>query len=190
MDGPRPFANSDRFELANLPPGRKAVFFFSPTEFLTCSYQVAVVPEGSDYEIILRPRACHPLQGKIVDANGTAMGGVYVTATETVPLPQELYVESKPAVVSGLETTISAAGVTSSIGANSSEIPVWILKIQPGDGRIARGVITDAHGRFSVPLSSADLPVPLTVSRGLADVLKEEIVIPSAGFARIIIPNQ
>jgi hypothetical protein len=74
--------------------------------------------------------------------------------------------------------------------ASPAEIPVWTLKLSPGEGRLSRGVITDAHGKFSVPLSSAEVPIPLTISRSATEVLKEELVIPSSGFARIIIPIQ
>jgi hypothetical protein len=189
MDGPRPVANSDRFELGPLAPGRKAVLFFSPSEFLTCPYQVLVVPEGGDCEVVLRPTACHALEGKVVGANGTPVGGVYVTATETVPLPRELYLEGRPASVVGLDITVSSSGVTSPVGANPSEIPVGILKISPLEGLVSRGAITDAQGRFAVPVSTADVAVPLAVSRVPGEVLKEEVVIPKSGFARIIVPS-
>ena len=190
MDGPRPFANSTRFELRNVPPGRYAVFFFSPTEVLTCPYQIATVPEGGESEVEFHPRSCHSLAGKVVDANGAPVGGVYVMAAETIPLPQELYLEGRPSAIEDLETAVNTTGVTSPVGSNPAEVPTSILKIQPGEGRISRGVITDAQGKFSVPLSSADIPVPLTVLRSAAEVLKEEIVLPSAGFARIVLPNQ
>lgn len=190
LDGPRPFANSDRFELTNLPPGRKAVFFFSPTEFLTCPYQIATVPEGGESQVVLAPSACHILEGKVVDANGTAMGGVYVTACETVSLPQELYLEGKPSAIADLETTVNSAGVTTSIGSNPAEIPALVLKVQPGEGRILRSAMTDARGKFLMPVSSVDIPISLTVSSGPGEILKEELVIPSSGPARIILPNR
>jgi hypothetical protein len=190
VDGPRPVANSDRFELGDLPPGRKAVLFFSPSEFLTCPYQIVAVPEGGEGEVVLRPRACHALEGKVVTADGTAVGGVFVTATEIVPLPQELYPDGIPASVAALEFTISPSGVTSPFGAVTAEVPAGIFKVSPGEGRISRGAITDAEGKFSVPLSSMEVPVPLIVSRIPGGVLKEEVVLPKAGFSRLIVPNQ
>jgi hypothetical protein len=181
LEGPRPFANSDRFELAGQSPGRKAVFFFSPTELLTCPYQVATVPEGGECQVVLRPKACLSLEGKVVDANGMPIGGVTVTATETIPLPQELYLEGKPATIAGIEATV---------GAERSDVPSWTLKLEPGEGRVSRSAITDARGKFSVPVSSTENPVPLAVSRGSAQVIKEEVVIPSSEPVRIIVPNQ
>ena len=50
--------------------------------------------------------------------------------------------------------------------------------------------MTDAHGRFTIPLSSDGVPVPLIVTRNLKETLKEETVLPSAGFARVVIPVQ
>jgi hypothetical protein len=190
MEGPRAFANSDRFELAGQSSGRKAIFFFSPAELMTCPCQVATVPEGGDCEVVLQPKACHMLEGRVVDANGMAIGGVYVTATETIPLPQDLYLEGKPAAIAGLETAVSVTGATAPTGAERSDVPIWTLKVEPGEGRVSRGVITDPRGKFSLPLSSLEVPVPLSVSRGPAQLLKEEVVIPSAGPARIIVPNQ
>jgi hypothetical protein len=187
-DGPRPVANSDRFELADLPAGRKAVLFFSPSGFLTCPYQIVEIPEGGEAEVILRPQACHVLEGKVVAADGTPVGGVFVTATEIVPLPLELYPGGKPAFIAGLESTLGSSGGTRPAGANPAEVPVGVFKVSPGDGLISRGAITDALGRFSVPLSTDEVPVPLSVSRLTGGVLKEEVVVPKAGFARLIVP--
>jgi len=190
LDGPKTFANSDRFELPGLSPGRKAVLFFSPTESLTCPYQVVVVPEGEDAQAELAPRKCRPLEGKLVDASGGAIGGLYVTASETVGLPQELYLEGKPASVARLEISVGPGGTTGPIEESPSEVPSQILRVHPDEGRVSRATIAGAQGRFSVPLSSFEVPVRLTVSRGPSEVIREEVVVPSVGAARIILPNQ
>jgi hypothetical protein len=190
LDGPRTFANNDRFELTSVPPGRKAVFFFSPTEILTCPYQIAVVPEGGDAEVELAPKKCRVLEGKLVDANSGPMGGLYVLASETIGLPQELYLEGKPASVARLDLEVTAAGATLSIEENPSVIPAQILKIHPEEGLVLRGTIASPQGKFSVPLSTLEVPVRLSVSRGPSEVIREEVVVPSLGPARIILPNQ
>jgi hypothetical protein len=53
-----------------------------------------------------------------------------------------------------------------------------------------RGVTTDAKGHFNLPVTSATDAVSLTVTKGKGQVLKEEMVLPGAGPARIVVPNQ
>jgi hypothetical protein len=190
LDGPRTIANTARFELSGVTPGRKAVFFLSPTELLTCPYQIAVVPEDGEAQVELVPRKCHALEGKLVDANGSPVGGLYVTAIEIVTLPQELYLQGKPVSVSRLEIAVTGTGRTVPIAENPPEIPVQILKIHPDEGRVSRGTIASSQGKFSIPLSSLETAVPLAVSRGPFELLKEEVVAPSTGPARIILPIQ
>jgi hypothetical protein len=45
-------------------------------------------------------------------------------------------------------------------------------------------------GKFSVPVSSTENPVPLAVSRGPAQAIKEEVLILSSEPVRIIVPDQ
>ncbi len=189
-DGPKTIANSERFEIGDLTPGRKAVVFFAPLEELTCVYQVVTVPDAGAVELRLQPVLVATLRGKVVDANGQGVGGVTVTATEIVPLPQELYLRGKPAGDVSLTASFTFPSPSNPAVQNPAELPVGTLRIDPVQGKITRSLMTDALGRFLLPATSDVVPVPLTVSRGSNEVLKEETVLPSSGFARIVVPVQ
>ena len=103
------------------------------------------------------------MKGKVVDANGASVGGVTVTVNESIPLPQELYLQGKP----GGDASVTVA-FTLPNPQNPTELPGGTLVIDPVGGSIARSMITDAQGRFSLPVSSDTLPVSLSITRGPA----------------------
>lgn len=187
---PRTISNSDRFEIHDLRPGRKGVLFFSPSEKLTCPYQIVTVPEGGVCETILQPAIAVPLRGQVVDANGSPVGGVTVKAVETLPLPGELYLRGTPPTDAAVTSPFTFEHFTKRGTTNSAEVRTGTIQIDPGRGQIARSVLTDSQGRFALLISSETLPVPLSVFRSPKEVLIEETVLPSAGAVRIMVPVQ
>jgi len=187
VEGGKQFTNTDRFEL-ELGPGRKAVMFYPLLENLSFPFQVVEVPERGEVEVLLRPRVPYLLSGRVVDANGAGVGGVTVVAHETIALPQELYLQGRPAEAAVVEK--SSDPVVSPAGPAVEDIVSTYVRIDPLAGRLSRGVTTDAKGHFNLPVTSASDPVPLTVQRGKVEVLKEETVLPGAAPLRIVVPNQ
>jgi hypothetical protein len=188
IEGPKTFANTDQFELPGLTAGRKAILFYPLLENLSFPYQVVEVPSAGTVEVTLRPRVPFLLSGRVVDANGAAVGGVMVVAQETLPLPSELYQQGRPAEAAVVEKT--SEPVVNPAAPPVEEIVSTYVRIDPLSGHLARGVTTDARGHFSLPVSSPTDPVPLVLRRGPSDVLKEETVLPSAGGIRIVVPTQ
>ncbi len=187
VEGGQQFTNSDRFEL-DLPPGRKAVMFYPLLENLSFPWQVVDLPDQGEIEVLLRPKVPFLLTGRVVDANGAGVGGVMIVAHESIPLPQELYVKAVPDEAAVVEKTSDP--VVNPVAPAIEQIVSTYVKIDPKAGRLSRGVTTDAKGHFNLPVSSATDPVSLTVQRLKGDVLKEETVLPGAGAARIVVPNQ
>lgn len=188
IEGPRNVANTDQFDLTGLSPGRKAILFYPLLENLTFPYQVVDVPAKGTIEVTLRPRIPYLLGGRVVDANGAGVGGVMVIAQETTPLPGELYQSGRPAEALVLEKT--SEPVVSPTAPAIEDIVSTYVRIDPLGGRFSRGVTTDAKGHFHLPVTSPTDPVTLTISRGPADVLKEETVLPAPSGVRIVVPTQ
>jgi len=188
LEGPKTFTNTDRFELSGLTPGRKAIVFYGLMENLTFPFQIVDLPEKGDVDVVLRPRIPYLLQGRVVDANGAGVGGVYVIAHETMTLPQELYIQGLPAQAAGVEKT--SEPVVSPAAPLPEDIVSTYVRIDPLAGRIERGVTTDARGQFHLPVTSPTDPVSVSVERSRSDVLKRETVLPGAAAVRIVVPNQ
>lgn len=182
------FSNSDRFELAGLTAGRKAIVFYPLLENLSFPYQVVDVPAQGEIEVVLRPKVPFLLAGRVVDANGGGVGGVTVVAHEQTPMSQELYIQGRPDEAASVEKTSDP--VVSPVAPAIEDIVSTYVKIDPKAGRLSRGVTTDAKGHFNLPVTSATDAVTLTVTKGKWQVLKEEIVLPGSGAARIVVPNQ
>ncbi len=177
------FVNTERFELPAVSPGRKALLFCPVMASMTFASTVIVVPERGDVDIVLKPQLPALLTGRIVDAGGSGIGGVTVSAQESLSLTQELYLQGKPssaAVLEWSEVPLPGTPETSPMG----------LRIDPLAGRLTRSVTSDSRGHFTLPISSATDPLPLTILRGKTDVLKEEVVLPANGPVRIVVPNQ
>ncbi len=178
VEGVSTFNNRELFELPNVTPGRKAVLFYPTIETLTIASQVVVVPERGDSDVTLKPQLATLLAGRVVDANGAGVGGVTVSSQEALSFPQELYLQGKPATAAGVERT--GAQDTSSVA----------VHIDPLAAKVTRSVLSDSRGHFSLPISSRNDPVPLTILRGKTELLKEETVLPANGPVRIVVPNQ
>ena len=164
--------------MPSVSPGRKALLFYPTLEGLTCAWQVVLVPEHGDVDVVLKPQLAALVSGRVVDANGAGVGGVTVSSQEPLTLSQELYLQGKPVSAEGVERT-----------ATPETTPVTV-RIDPLAARITRSVTSDARGHFILPTSSATDPLSLAILRGKTDVLKEETVLPANGPVRIVVPNQ
>jgi hypothetical protein len=187
VEGPKTYTNTEQFEMDGLTPGRKAILFYPLLENLTFPYQVVEVPAGGSVEVALKPRVPYLLNGRVVDANGAGVGGVMVVAQETIQLPAELYQQGRPAEAAIVEKT--SEPVVSPVAPAPEDIVSTYVRIDPLAGRFSRGVMTDAKGHFALPVTSPTDPVPLTITRGKSEVLKEETVLPGAVPARIVVPT-
>lgn len=188
VEGPKTVANSDRFELSGLRPGRQAILFYPLLENLSFPYQVVDVPANGEVEVALRPSIPFLLGGRVVDASGRGVGGVMVVAHESIQLANDLYLQARPAAAAAVEKT--SEPVVTPVSPQAEAIVTTYVRIDPLAGRLSRGVTTDAKGQFELPVTSATDPVPLTISRSPSDVLKEETVLPGAAGVRIVVPNQ
>ena len=188
LEGPKNFANTDRFEMSGLSAGRKAILFYPLLENLSFPYQVVDVPASGEVDVALRPRIPYLLSGRVVDANGSGVGGVTVVVHESIALPGELYLQGRPSKAAVLEKTSEA--VVTPVGPAIEEIVSTYVRIDPLAGRLSRGVTTDAKGAFRLPVTSPTDPVPVTIQRSPTDVIKEETLLPSGLEHRVVIPNQ
>ncbi|HLY11511.1 MAG TPA: hypothetical protein VKW04_19570, partial [Planctomycetota bacterium] len=174
-------------ELSGLAPGRKSILFYPLLENLGFPYQIVDVPPNGVVEVVLRPRVPFLLSGRVVDANGSGVGGVMVIAQESIQLPNELYVQERPSEATIVEKT--SEPVVNPAAPAVEDIVTTYVRIDPLAGRLSRGATTDARGHFSLPVTSATDPVPLTISKGRVTVLKEETVLPNGGAVRIVVPT-
>jgi hypothetical protein len=183
VEGPATFVNTDRFELPSVSPGRRAVLFCPVLENLTFASQVILVPEQGDVDVTLKPQLTYLLAGRVVDANGAGVGGIFVTMHEPLTLSAELYLGGKPASAATVERTMSSApGV--------QEVSPMTILIDPLKGDITRSVTADSRGRFALPLASPTDPVSLSLGRSKTEFIKEETVLPGPDGVRIVVPNQ
>jgi len=188
VEGPRNFTNTDRFEIADGAAGRKAILFYPLLENLTFPYQVVDVPAAGEVEVALRPRIPYLLSGRVVDANGSGVGGVTVIVHETIGLPGDLYLAGRPATAAVVERSSEAA--VSPAAPAMEDIVNTYVKIDPLAGRLSHGVTTDTKGQFRLPVTSPTDPVPVSIVRSPSEVLKEETVLPGSGELRLVVPNQ
>jgi hypothetical protein len=194
VEGPKTFKNVEEFELVDLAPGRKGLVFFSEKGLHATAHQVVTVPAGGETEVVLRLQSGAELQGIVVDSAGAPVAGLLVITVESLSLPFDLYTKGPPRSVSSSGTMGGGSSARLRTGSSSEAVMTpgtqTYTHLSPNTGKISRGISTDAQGRFSIPISSATLPVTVKICKVLNDVLKEESVLPSPDGVRIVVPNR
>ena len=176
-------ANVDRFTLGPVPPGRKTVLLFSRGgEFAPVAAATEVADRG-EATVVLRPALPIPIEGVVVDANGTGVPGIDVEFSVLLPVggPPEA---DPDRVYHGLGGGGARSGGRFRRSSRHRFSVLWgskgITVIQSRD--------TDEDGKFQLNVYGAGEPVRLTLRAGPTGI-KEESILPARSPFRLLIPT-
>ncbi|HZE97696.1 MAG TPA: hypothetical protein VE981_11765 [Planctomycetota bacterium] len=172
----------NQFDLGPLSPGLKAVLLYSPGGLWSPMTATATIIGGADTSIVLRISKPVYVEGRVVDARGTAVDDVLVESRQMIPFPDGFV------PVLNEHRTGGGGGARTAGSRRLRSVYSYSYTVDANGVTLTQGFGADREGRFRVPAKPGSAPLVLRVRRG-AEILREEAVLPSAADLRIVIPG-